>query len=58
MPASALNSPEALDIPHVQDGVGMPWTEPHALIGHIVHFHVAPTTGCTHKEPAGGEQNA
>lgn len=52
--ASAPNSPEALDVPHVQDGVGVPWAQTHALVGHIVHFHVASATGCTHEEPAQG----
>lgn len=53
-PASTQNSPEALDIPHVQDGVGVPWTQTHTLVGHIVHFHVASATGCAHEEPAWG----
>lgn len=32
----------------------MPWTETHALIGHVVHFHVAPAAGRAHEEPAQG----
>lgn len=56
MAGSSLNSPVALDIPHVQDGVGVPGPEPHALVGHIIHLHVASATGCTHEEPAWGQQ--
>lgn len=54
--SSSPSSPEALDIPHVQDGVGVPGSEPHALVGHIIHLHVASATGRAHEEPARGQQ--
>lgn len=56
MAGSSLSSPEALDIPHVQDGIGVPGSEPHALVGHIIHLHVASAAGCAHEEPARGQQ--
>lgn len=56
MAGSSPSSPEALHIPHVQDGVGVPGSEPHALIGHIIHLHVASATGRAHEEPAQGQQ--
>jgi hypothetical protein len=42
----------ALDITHIQDGVGVARAQAQALIGSIIHLHVASATRGAHEEPS------
>jgi hypothetical protein len=52
-PAGPL--PGALDITHIQDGVGVARAQAQALIGSIIHLHVASATRGAHEEPVQAE---
>lgn len=50
-PGPAQPLPGALDVTHVQDGVGVAGAQAQALVGHVVHLHVAASAGGAHEEP-------
>lgn len=43
--------PEALDVSDIQDGVGVAGTQAQALVGSVIHLHVAAPTRGAHEEP-------
>ena len=47
-------APDAIEVPDVEDAVGVPGPEPGRPVLLLVHAHVAPAAGGPHQETLGG----
>lgn len=44
------SSPVTVNIPNIEDGVSVPWTQTQGLVLRVIHLHVPTSTGRPHQE--------